>query len=278
MFKRILVDLVLIIAGLFVVYIGLCFYLYFKQDDYIFFPEKTITATPRTFGMKYEENFIKTEDNLKINVWFIPKENAPLIIHCNGNGGNLSDRAFKFSLLNSLGFAVVGFDYRGYGKSEGKPSEDGFYKDLRSVVSFCENKGYKKKGIILYGESIGGAVALQVATENNFAALVLESTFTSLNDMARVYYKLFPTSILLKSNFDNISKIDKIHFPIVIMHSKEDEIVPYYMGKSLFEKANEPKIFLELSKGHNDGGIAVSPDAAEELKTFLEKFARIEDY
>lgn len=277
MVKRLFMDFILVIIGLFVVYIILCFYLYFNQDKYIFFPERIITATPRTFGMKYEDIFLEVKKGDKINVWFIPKENGQLIIHCNGNGGNLSDRVEKFSLLNSLGFAVIGFDYRGYGRSDGTPSEKAFYEDLRRVVLFAEEKGYKKNGVILYGESIGGAVALQVGTEDNFSALVLESTFTSISEMARVYYKLFPTTILLKSKFDNISKIKRINFPIVIMHSKEDEIVPFFMGFKLFENANEPKIFLELKKGHNDGGIIVSPEAAKELQTFLKKYKRIED-
>lgn len=271
MVKRVMLDVLLIIVGLFIVYIFLCFYLYFNQDSYIFFPEKRITAIPKTYRMEYEDIFVKTSDGVEINVWYIPQKDSPLIIHCNGNGGNLSDRVEKFFLLHNLGFAVIGFDYRGYGKSGGKPSEDGFYEDLIGVVKLSEERGYKTNGTILYGESIGGGVALQIATEKDFSFLILESTFTSIQDMARIYYKIFPTSILLKSKFDNLSKIKKIKTPVVIMHSKEDEIVPYFMGRKLYENAKEPKLFLELEKGHNDGGIIVSKDAIKELKNFLER-------
>ncbi|MCX7829985.1 MAG: alpha/beta hydrolase [Acidobacteria bacterium] len=272
MAKRLLMDLILIVLGLFLVYIVLCFYLYFNQDAYIFFPERTITAIPKTFGMNYEDLFLEAGGEAKINVWHIPNEKRQLIIHCNGNGGNMSDRVEKYALLYSMGFSVIGFDYRGYGKSSGTPSEKGFYEDLRKVVSFAEQKGYNKENIILYGESIGGGVALQIATESRFCALVLESTFTSLDEMARIYYKLFPTKLLLKYRFNNSEKINKINCPVAIMHSQEDEIVPYFMGKKLFEKANEPKIFIELKKGHNDGGIIICPESAKELNNFLHKY------
>lgn len=278
MVKRLMIDLFLIIGGLFLIYIFLCFYLYFNQDAYIFFPEKTITSAPSAFGMKYENLFIVAKDGVKINVWYIPNGNSALIIHCNGNAGNLSERVEKFSLFNSLGYSVIGFDYRGYGKSEGKPSEEGLYMDLRSVINFAEEKGYKKSEIILYGESIGGGVALQLASEMQFSVLILESTFTSIYDMARIYYKLFPTSFLLKSKFDNLSKIKKVKCPVVIMHSKEDEIVPYSMGQTLYENASEPKIFLNLEKGHNDGGIIVSREAISKLKSFLEESRKIEQH
>lgn len=227
--------------------------------------------------MEYENLFIKSSEGIEINVWYIPRKDSPLVIHCNGNGGNLSDRVEKFSLLHSLGFSVMGFDYRGYGESGGKPSEEGFYEDLRRVVSLSEKMGYKTKDTILYGESIGGGVALQIATEKDFACLVLESTFTSIKDMARIYYKLFPTSLLLKSEFDNLSKIKKIKMPVVIMHSKEDEIVPYFMGRKIYENAKEPKLFLELIKGHNDGGILISTNAIRELKSYLDSMKKIED-
>lgn len=272
MVKRLVIDLFLIIGGLFIIYIFLCFYLYFNQDSYIFFPEEIITATPKTYGMKYEDLYIVTEDKVKINVWFIPDGDGDLIIHCNGNGGNLSDRVEKFLLFNSFGYSVIGFDYRGYGKSEGKPSEEGFYRDLKGVIDFATEKGYRKEKMILYGESIGGGVALQLALETKCAVLVLESTFTSIKDMARIYYKLFPTNLLLKSEFDNLSKIKKVKCPVIIMHSKEDEIVPYFMGRKLYENANVPKVFLDLEKGHNDGGIIISKEAISKFRFFLSKF------
>lgn len=271
MVKRVLVDLCLIICGLIIVYLFLCLYLYIFQDKYIFFPEKVITATPKTYRIDYIDTFVQMDKNTKINLWYLKKSPNICLIHCNGNAGNMSDRIQKYLYFYSLGMSVIGFDYRGYGKSVGNPSEEGIIEDISAVLNFAEEEGFRKEQIVLYGESIGGFPILYIASKDNFKGVVLESTFTSLLDMAKHYYSLFPVRILLRSRFDNIERIKMVKSPVLILHSREDEIVPFSMGVKLFEAANNPKTFCELIGGHNDGGILISEEAKKQFEFFLEK-------
>lgn len=222
--------------------------------------------------MNFKEYFLQTDDS-KINLWFIEnnKNGKYLIIHNNGNAGNMGDRLEKFKFFYDAGFSVVSYDYRGFGKSEGVLSEERLYEDLKAIINFFEKFGYNKEEIILYGESLGGGIATEVASNFKFFALVLESTFTCLNDMAKLYYGLFPYKILLKYKFDNLSKISRVKSLVIVMHSKEDEIVPYEHGVKLYNMANDPKVFIELIGGHNDGGIIISKKAQNEFISTLKR-------
>lgn len=267
--KRLLLDAGLVMAGLSIVYLGMCAFLFFKQDSYIYYPEKSITATPRTFGAPYEERFAKASDGVPVNYWLIKgRDPSGAVVFAHGNGGNLSDRVEKYILLSGMGLDVYAFDYRGYGKSGGEPSEEGFQRDIEAVLSEAAKDGYGGR-ILLYGESIGGAVAARAAAGRASAGLVLESSFTTAADMAGHYYPLFPVRIILKSRFDALSSVRSCDCPVLVLHSPDDDIVPYRMGRELFEAAGKRGSFFDLKGGHNDGGILDSPEAAKRLRKFV---------
>lgn len=213
---------------------------------------KEIEVTPKAVGLDYEEINFKNKDNLFLNSWFIPSpRNKKTVLFFHGNAGNISHRLEKIVFWHNLGFNLFIFDYRGYGKSQGKPEEIGLYEDARAAYDYLlEQKKLSEKEIVLFGESLGGAVAIDLATRINASSLIAESTFSSAADMAKLIYPYVPSSVI-KSRFDSVSKVKNIKMPKLFMHSLNDEIVPFKFGKKLFEAASEPKDFLEIRGGHN---------------------------
>lgn len=265
-------NLLLVAAGLVLLYGGLCAYMFFRQESYLFFPERALTATPKTFGMAFEDLRLRTSDGVRIHGWFVPRQGARgtlLLFH--GNAGTLSDRVDKIRLFHDLGWNVLAVDYRGYGESEGSPSEEGTYADGAAAVEEALRRGETPDRLVLYGESLGGAVAVEAAGRVSPGALVLESTFTSVPEMARRLYPWLPVSLLVRIRYDSLARIRRLSCPVAVLHSPEDEIVPCDMGRALYEAAPGPKAFLPLRGGHNDGGILAVPEAAEGLRRFLEE-------
>ena len=208
------------------------------------------------YELQAEDITFKTEDNITLNGWFFP---APLeepsefcILYFHGNSGNMSHRLPTIEFLHKLGLRVFIFDYRGYGNSYGKPSEEGLYKDGQAAYDLMLNQNIKPSKIIFYGESLGAAVALEVAQNKKIAGLITLGAFTNAKDMVKASLWFMP-SIFIKSNYDNISKIGKIKYPILIIHGDSDKIVPYKQAGILFEKANDPKYFFKVEDaGNND--------------------------
>lgn len=171
-----------------------------------------------------------------------------------GNAGNISNRLETIQIYHRLGFNILIFDYRGYGNSSGKPSEKGTYLDAAAVWEYLINeKHIKAKDIIIVGRSLGGGVASELAKQKNPAMLILESTFTSMPDISKEHYPFMPTHLIVKHKYDSISKLSEISCPIVVIHSLDDEVIPYTHGRLLYEKANEPKSFIKLRGGHGNG-------------------------
>ncbi len=197
--------------------------------------------------------WIKTEDNLTIHGWYASSENAiATIIMSHGNAGNISHRIDIMRLLVRYGFNVMMYDYRGYGRSEGEPNEEGIYSDGKAVFDYVKKMRMNNK-IILWGTSLGGAVAVDVASNRQAAGLILESAFTSARDMARIHYPYIPVSNFLTSKLNSINKISKINIPTLIIHGEKDKIVPIELGEKLFFAANEPKEFYVIKNAdHND--------------------------
>jgi uncharacterized protein len=245
-------SLLFIILSVFVL---LCFLLYFFQPGFIYFPYKELTATPKDAGLKYEEIILTTEDNVEINGWFVPHHNPrATLLFLHGNGGNISHRLEKLSMYNYLGLAVFIIDYRGYGNSNGKPTERGTYLDAEAAwIYLIQQKNLPENSIIIYGESLGGAVAVWLANKYKPGALVLESAFTSIVDMARHYYPYLPVKLLARIKYSTIEQISNINCPVLIIHSPADDIVPFEQGLKLYDTASEPKYFLEIQGNHNDG-------------------------
>jgi fermentation-respiration switch protein FrsA (DUF1100 family) len=221
-------------------------------------------------GLAYEDVYFKTADGLTLNAWFLknPKATSTLIF-AHGNAGNISDRLLKVRFFYNLGLNVFIFDYRGYGNSEGKPTENGIYLDAQAAYDYLQSRGdLNMKNIVAYGASLGGVVAIDLATHRPIAALVVESTITSAPDMARKLYPFIP-SVLMSIKFNSLFKVKTITIPKLFMHSPQDTVVPFAMGQRLFAAAHEPKEFLQISGGHNDAQIAIDPNASLEFVRFL---------
>lgn len=236
---------------------------------------KGISNTPESIGLSYEEIYFKTSDNKRLHGWFIPKDNAKFtILFCHGNAGNVSHRLEKIALFHDLGVNAFIFDYRGYGKSEGSPSESGLYKDAKAAYDYLTREcNVSKEDILLYGESLGGAVAIDLAEKEVVKALITEELFTSVKDMARIYYPFIPYFMIL-SKLDSISKIENITCAKLIIHSIDDEIVPFYLGEKLYNAAKPPKKFLRIRGSHNTAFLDSYEQFRQGIKSFLDDLNR----
>jgi hypothetical protein len=237
--------LIFVLLGAFVSYLRI------TERRLLFYPDRHIDFTPRHIGLDYQEVFLKTSDQVEIFAWFVPCAQAEwTVLICHGNAGNISHRLEKINFFHNLGCNVLIFDYRGYGQSQGKPSEKGFYRDVRSAYSYLVERGVSRERIVGFGESVGGAVIIDLAVEHKLGALIAESTFSDFRDMVRLFYRYLP-HWLFSSRFDSLSKVKRIDCPKLFIHSRNDEIVPYELGKKLYESAAMPKEFLEVRGGHN---------------------------
>jgi len=254
-------------------YVGFAVLLFLFQERMAYYPElgREVYSTPREHGMDYETLTLDTPDGEKLDAWFVPApqaQGAVLILH--GNAGNLSHRMDSVVMFYRLGYTVLIFDYRGYGRSSGKPSEAGLHLDAETAwVYLTRARGFAPENIVLFGESLGGALAAHLAATQRPGALVLSSVFTSVPDLAADLYPWLPARWLARLRYDTRAALALAHCPVLVAHSQEDEIIPYRHGQELFAAAPEPKVFLELAGGHNDGFIFVREQWVEALAGFL---------
>jgi uncharacterized protein len=229
-------------------------YIRFLENTFIFYPSRSMEITPHMIGLSYEDIFYKTQDNLLINGWLVKAPDAKFtVIFSHGNAGNISSRMEKIQLMHRVGVNVFIFDYRGYGRSQGRPSEKGIYLDAQAAYDYLiKRPDIDPEKIITFGESLGGAAAVDLATQRKVAGLIVDSSFTKAADMSRKVFPFLPT-FLLKTKMDSVTKIVKVSVPKLFLHSPDDEVVPYRLGRKLFEVAKEPKMFVNISGGHNDG-------------------------
>jgi len=226
-------------------------YLRYFERHSIFFPMKEMKCFPSEVGLEYEEIYFQADDKIILNGWFLPRKNARYtLIFCHGNAGNLGHRLEKLKFFHELGLNVFIFDYRGYGKSMGAPSEIGIYRDAQAAYDYLIFRKISPERIISYGESIGGAVAIDLSSKNKVGALIAADTMTSAKEMVQEFYIIVPYWIF-SSRFDSLSKIKKVSVPKLLVHSINDEIVPYGLGRRLYEAAPEPKEFVKIRGGHN---------------------------
>ncbi len=236
----------------------------------VFFPSRVMNLNPSYFQMKWEDVWLTTEDRVKLNGWLIDHPDARGVILFNhGNAGNISDRLLKIRFFHQLGYAVFIYDYRGFGRSEGAPSEQGVYRDAQAAFDWIKSHPrLSTKKVIAYGVSLGGAVAIDLASHRPVNGLIIDSSITSAKDMANLLYPALP-KIFMSIKFDNVSKIRSLTMPKAFLHSHEDQVVPFVMGQALFAQAPEPKIFISFKGGHNDVQIVNDPQCTEQLVTFL---------
>ena len=269
---RVIKRMTLMLSVIALVFVALCACLYFAQESLVFFPDRHIHRTPSDLGLSYEDVQLDVGDGVRIDAWWIPAERPRgALLLLNGNAGNRGDRLDKVSLLLRYGLSVLSPDYRGYGTSSGKPTEDGTYLDAGAALGYIEKvRGYGPEKIILYGESLGGAIAIKTAAGGGCVGLVVESSFTSVGDMAKKYYPWLPFGLIGKIRYDSAERVRSVRCPKLFLHSPTDEIVPYYMGRALYEAAPPPKSFCDLQGGHNGGGIIESPEAQRALGAFID--------
>jgi uncharacterized protein len=254
-------------------YAGLLAIVYLLQGALIYFPGtgRQILHTPRDVGLAYEEVWLTAEDGVRIEAWFVPAPSARgVVLLAHGNAGNIGNRVDYAPLFHRLGFSLLLLEYRGYGRSEGKPSEEGTYADARAAWKhLVVERGFPAERIVLAGESLGGAVAARLAAEQRPAALVLASTFVSVPDLAVELYPWLPARQLTRYRYDTLDALSRVSCPVLIAHSREDDIIPFRHGERLFAAAREPKAFLELAGGHNEGFLFSREEWGAELGRFL---------
>jgi fermentation-respiration switch protein FrsA (DUF1100 family) len=256
--------LISIAAVLFIAYCGLALYLYFMQPTFLYGPMREVPYTPGELGLDFESIVFKSNDGLLLSGWYIPARkpghgardpgHEMTVLFCHGNGGNMFHRLDSISILHNLGLNCFIFDYRGYGQSEGKPSEEGTYLDARAAYKWLtEEKKESANNIILFGRSLGGTIAAQLAGKVEVKSLIIESSFTSYVDIGRKFYPYMPVRWFTKFSYKTVDYVKDVHCPVMIIHSRNDELVPFEFGCRLYEAANEPKKFIEISGSHNDG-------------------------
>lgn len=250
--------------------------LFLRQDSLVYYPDlpgREYEASPKDYRLPYEDVALTTSDGVRLAAWFVPAEHSRgTLLYAHGNAGNISHRLDSIRLFHDLGLSVFIFDYRGYGRSSGKPDEAGTYRDAEAAWQhLAAQRGIKPEHIVVFGESLGGAVAAHVAAQHRPSALILASAFTSAPDLAADLYPLLPVRWVTRYRYDTRRHLQDVHAPVLIAHSREDEIIPFHHGQMLYDAAHEPKRFMELRGGHNDLFYANSEAFAREMEIFIEQ-------
>lgn len=256
-------------------YGGFALLLTIFQSHLVFYPGtgREVVATPGQIGLSYEDIHLKTSGGIDLHGWYIPSpQPRGTVLFLHGNAGNISHRLDSVRMFHHLGYSTLIFDYRGYGNSGGAPTEQGTYLDAEAAWRYlAEQRHIPSCSIVLFGESLGGAVAAWLAARQKPAALVIASGFTSVPDLGQQLYPYFPVRWLARIHYDTREYLRNVAAPVLIAHSPADDIIPFEHGRALFAAANPPKQFLELAGGHNDGFIFMREAWVAILGDFLDK-------
>ena len=246
--------------------------------QFIFFPEREMAGAPGAVGLEYEDVFFSTSDGVKLHGWFVPGESDTTLMWLHGNAGNISDRIDNLLMVHRrLGVNVFIFDYRGYGRSEGTASEKGTYLDAEAALEYLRSRSDVDldNGLVLFGRSLGCAVAVELAIRHNFHGIILESPFTSVRAMVKRVYPYLPVGLLMtlvQTRYDSLSKMKDVHSPVMVLHGDRDDTVPLDIGRKLFDAANDPKRFYVIQgASHNDTYLVGGEAYFEALKDFIEE-------
>ena len=258
-----------ILSGLFLIWL----YVMYMEHFGIYYPLEDITDTPASIGLKYKDVTINTNDGETLRGWYLPAvENNRIILFFSGNAGNRSYRLDKLQILLDLNVSLLIADYRGYGGSTGRPSEKGLYEDGRSIWKHAVNDmDYSPEDIILYGESLGGAVAVDVSKQKDVGAVIIEGTMSSGRDMARQILPFIPR-FMVSDIYNSRKKVPHINTPLLILHSRKDAIIPYEQGKKLYEAAQEPVRIATLKGDHNHAFLEDQQTYRKAIEDFLQDF------
>ncbi|MFA5156015.1 MAG: alpha/beta hydrolase [Candidatus Omnitrophota bacterium] len=251
-------------------------YTRFLERTMIFYPSKEMNFKPSDMGLEYEDVFFVSADGQKINGWFIPAKQAyATVLYFHGNAGNISHRVEIGRMFHDKNMDIFMIDYRGFGKSSGRPQEKGVYLDgLAAYEYLVKTRKITPGKIVIFGKSLGVAIAVEVASKVPAGALICESGFTSTRDFARQAYSFLPFWLCVSQRFDSLEKINRVKMPKLIIHSLDDEIVPFSHGKKLFERATEPKEFYEMHGGHNDAFYVYGGECMQRIEEFIRQSLR----
>jgi uncharacterized protein len=237
----------------------------------IYYPSRRMDATLGQLGRPFEDVFIPVEHGERVNAWYFPATNAasPVILVFHGNAGNISHRLDLTALLLEAGAGVLLLDYRGYGRSDGKPGEENTYRDAQSAYHWLISKGVAGSNIIAYGESLGGGVASQLAVREQLGGVILQSTFTSMTDLGAEIFPWLPVRLISTIKYNTRAKLPQLRLPMLILHSRRDDLIPFHHAEDNFAAAHEPKFLREISGGHNDALYSSRPAMLAAIREFL---------
>ena len=247
-------------------------FLIWREPKLIYYPDRTPFATPA--GVT--DLSLTASDGVQIHGWFIPTPGARVtVLLLHGNAGNISHRLEKISILREAGAAVGIIDYRGYGRSAGTPTEAGTYQDARAAYDYLTNTLHlAPPNIVVYGESLGSAVAVELATRVPVGGVIIEEAFTSMPDVAQKLFPMLPVRWAVRNRYDTIHKMDRLRTPLLIFHSRQDEFFPFQSAERLLAAAPEPKRLVELHGGHNDAFWQSQAVYRQALQQFFSELAR----
>ncbi|NJB66921.1 hypothetical protein GGQ74_000561 [Desulfobaculum xiamenense] len=246
-------------------------WVYVTQERMVYFPDAVMSGTPADVGLPFEDVALTASDGVRLSAWFVPHPRARgVVLFCHGNAGNMSHRLDTLRILNSLGLSVLIFDYRGYGQSGGYVTEEGTYRDARAAWQHLTiAREIPPQRIVAWGRSLGGGVAAWLAENECPAALVLESTFTSVPDMGVLVYRWLPVCMLARIHYDTEKRLRRVECPVLVMHSPQDEVIPFEQGHRLYGAAGEPRRFVELSGRHDDAHLRSGATYTRAVDSFL---------
>jgi fermentation-respiration switch protein FrsA (DUF1100 family) len=239
-------------------YVLLALMLYLLQGKMVFLanmPSRELTASPKDIGLEFENITLTTSDEERLHGWFVPADSARgVVLFFHGNAGNISHRLDSIAIFNRLGLDTLIIDYRGYGESSGKPSEQGTYLDAQAAWDYLvSERGVSAERIIIFGRSLGGAVGAWLGSQRRPAAVIIESSFTSGVEMAKRLYQFLPAGLITRLRYPVVEYASHLQSPVLVVHSRDDEIIPFEMAEKIFEAVNQRKAFLELRGDHNAG-------------------------
>ena len=274
-YEVMLKSLIIFVLGLSSIYVMVAAGAFVFQKHLIHVPFAKYVATPDDRGMPFESVVLNQHnDNAKLNGWFVKHPDSQYsVLVLGGNAGNMSYMLDTVELFYKLGYSVFTYDYRGFGASEGKLTEPAMYDDASLAWNYLtETKQIAPENIVIFGRSLGTAVASWIANEFNPAALIMESGFTSLENLGAIYYKWLPTKYLLKFRYDSLSRISKVTCPILYIHSTEDELIPYTQSEKLYAASTAEKTLLAISGNHASGYFDSGETYTNGIENFLNQY------
>jgi fermentation-respiration switch protein FrsA (DUF1100 family) len=269
----------LLLAGI-ACYAALVLLVYLMQARMLYLadvPGRSLDRTPTDIGAEYRDVWIRTTDGVKVHGWYVPGESDRVLMFFHGNAGNISHRLESIRHFLQLGLSVLIIDYRGYGQSEGRTTEQGIYRDAEAAWQYLtETNKIPESRIIVFGRSMGASAAAYLAARHCPLALIVESSFTSVPDIAREYYPWLPVRWLSRLRHSAEDFVRETESPVLVIHSRDDEIVPFHHGEAIFQAAGKPRSFIEIRGTHNDAFLRDEKNYLAGLRSFLDQLSPVD--